>query len=501
MEASRCRLGLSGDSVFHEEMMKMRQAKLDYQRLLLEKRQRKKRLEPFMVQPNPEARLRRAKPRASDEQTPLVNCHTPHSNVILHGIDGPAAVLKTDEVHGPSVSSPVLDEDAENTMDTASKPGLQERLQKHDISESVNFDEETDGRSQSACLERPSSASSQNSTDTGTSGSATAAQPADNLLGDIDDLEDFVYSPAPQGVTVRCRIIRDKKGMDRGLFPTYYMYLEKEENQKIFLLAARKRKKSKTANYLISTDPVDLSREGESYVGKLRSNLMGTKFTVYDRGICPIKGRGLVGAAHARQELAAISYETNVLGFKGPRKMSVIIPGMTLNHKQIPYQPRNNHDSLLSRWQNKTMENLIELHNKAPVWNSDTQSYVLNFRGRVTQASVKNFQIVHKNDPDYIVMQFGRVADDVFTLDYNYPLCAVQAFGIGLSSFDKCIQTLRMQELCELHCQHHSAAALAHRTVCQRWVGYPWRLLPQTSLLWTDLSPLPVVPAPHQISM
>jgi len=28
----------------------------------------------------------------------------------------------------------------------------------------------------------------------------------------------------------------------------------------------------------------------------------------------------------------------------------------------------------------------------------DTQSYVLNFHGRVTQASVKNFQIVHDND-------------------------------------------------------------------------------------------------------
>ena len=29
---------------------------------------------------------------------------------------------------------------------------------------------------------------------------------------------------------------------------------------------------------------------------------------------------------------------------------------------------------------------------------ADTQSYVLNFHGRVTQASVKNFQIVHDND-------------------------------------------------------------------------------------------------------
>ena len=37
---------------------------------------------------------------------------------------------------------------------------------------------------------------------------------------------------------------------------------------------------------------------------------------------------------------------------------------------------------------------------------------------------------------DYIVMQFGRVAEDVFTMDFNYPMCATQAFGIALSSFD-----------------------------------------------------------------
>lgn len=59
------------------------------------------------------------------------------------------------------------------------------------------------------------------------------------------------------------------------------------------------------------------------------------------------------------------------------------------------------HETLLARWQNKNTESVIELHNKTPVWNDDTQSYVLNFHGRVTQASVKNFQIIHDNDRKY----------------------------------------------------------------------------------------------------
>lgn len=63
-----------------------------------------------------------------------------------------------------------------------------------------------------------------------------------------------------------------------------------------------------------------------------------------------------------------------------------------------PSHPPQDNDGLLMRWQNKNMDNVIELHNKAPVWNDETQSYVLNFHGRVTHASVKNFQIVHGSD-------------------------------------------------------------------------------------------------------
>ena len=69
--------------------------------------------------------------------------------------------------------------------------------------------------------------------------------------------------------------------------------MEREDGKKVFLLAGRKRKKSATSNYLITTDPTDLSRAGESFVGKLRSNMMGTQFTVFDSGE-PIKSRSLL---------------------------------------------------------------------------------------------------------------------------------------------------------------------------------------------------------------
>ncbi|XP_063970122.1 tubby-related protein 3-like [Lytechinus pictus] len=302
---------------------------------------------------------------------------------------------------------------------------------------------------------------------------------------DGPELDRFVLAPAPQGQSVRCRITRDKKGVDRSVYPTYYLHMEREDGRKQFLLAARRRKKSKTSNYLMTTDPTDLSRDGENFVGKLRANFMGTQFTIFDGGLAPGKPGALPDGGNIRNELAVVYYDTNVLGFKGPRKMTVIIPGMSLDHMRVEHKPRNvsisfiNHildkgtdrvgwrvlckgprkmtviipgmsldhmrvehkprnerESMLERFKRKDMENLLELHNKTPVWNDDTQSYVLNFHGRVTQASVKNFQIVHDNDLDYIIMQFGRVGEEVFTMDYSYPLCAVQAFGITLSSFD-----------------------------------------------------------------
>uniref|UniRef100_A0A4X2L8Y5 Tubby-like protein n=1 Tax=Vombatus ursinus TaxID=29139 RepID=A0A4X2L8Y5_VOMUR len=251
-----------------------------------------------------------------------------------------------------------------------------------------------------------------------------------------EDMEAYVLRPAPRCRTVQCVISRDKRGVDKGIFPFYYLYLEGPDGRKHFLLAGRKRKRSKTSNYLISLDSTDLSRDGDNFVGKVRSNVLGTKFTIFDNGVNPEKKTFMPQSARIREELGAVCYETNVLGFQGPRKMIIIIPGIDSQNQRLKVQPQNEQESLLSRLQRGASEGLVLLQNKAPSWSYESRAYVLNFHGRVTRASVKNFQIVHPDNPDYLVLQFGRVAPDTFTMDFRFPLCPLQAFAICLSSFD-----------------------------------------------------------------
>jgi len=48
---------------------------------------------------------------------------------------------------------------------------------------------------------------------------------------------------------------------------------------------------------------------------------------------------------------------------------------------------------------------LAYLINKPPRWNEQVGAYVLNFNGRVTMASVKNFQLVDPDEHSIVVLQ------------------------------------------------------------------------------------------------
>lgn len=320
--------------------------------------------------------------------------------------------------------------------------------------------------------------------------------------------------PGPRDGMIQCFIKRNRSKS------TYHLYLclsnvVTAENGK-FLLSAKRNRKTTCTEYTISMDAGNISRSSRTYIGKLRSNFLGTKFIIYDTQP-PYNGTVVppVGRTSRRfnstkvspkvpsvsYNIAQVTYELNVLGTRGPRRMRCIMhsipassvePGGIVPGQPEQIVPRALEDSFRSmtsfsqsfrsttsfsksimdrsmdfssaRFSDITggtmdgdddgeiKERPLVLRNKPPRWHEQLQCWCLNFRGRVTIASVKNFQLVAASspppagaptpsqpgpaDPDKVILQFGKVARDMFTMDCRYPLSAFQAFAICLSSFD-----------------------------------------------------------------
>ena len=256
---------------------------------------------------------------------------------------------------------------------------------------------------------------------------------------DLTDMRAFLMRPGPMNKPVQCYINRDTTSK---MYPKYSLYLSDDSGDR-FLLSARKRKKSKTSNYLISLSEEDQARDSGNYFGKLRSNFVGTEFIIYDRGHKPGEepddARGSAGGViKLRAEMGCVIYQYNVLGTRGPRKMSAFIPKVDEQGRRAVFRPEKEEEGMLERYKaSQETRDLISLKNKPPKWNEQLGAYCLNFNGRVTHASVKNFQLIDETDAsERVLLQFGKVGKDSFTMDYMWPMCALQAFGICLTSFD-----------------------------------------------------------------
>lgn len=85
-------------------------------------------------------------------------------------------------------------------------------------------------------------------------------------------------------------------------------------------------------------------------MGKLRSNVLGTSFTCYDNGS--------KSPDAPRLDMAVIIYDPNILGFKGPRNMTILLPGMTDSDERVKISSidESEHQGLLDSWKNKVRE-------------------------------------------------------------------------------------------------------------------------------------------------
>ena len=86
---------------------------------------------------------------------------------------------------------------------------------------------------------------------------------------------------------------------------------------------------------MISMDQDKVGKNGSGYLGKVRSNFLGTEFTIFDDGANPDKAKT---PESIRCQHGVVQYETNVLGSKGPRRMKVLLPMVDVNGHQTVWR-------------------------------------------------------------------------------------------------------------------------------------------------------------------
>jgi tubby-related protein 1 len=273
----------------------------------------------------------------------------------------------------------------------------------------------------------------------------------------LDDpvvMRSILMNPCPKdGGMVQC-CIRRNKGMNNtfGLFPEYRCYLRGNNNSRTetFLMTSKKRAGKKTSNYLISMGRNDHDKDSNNILGKLRANFFDTEYVLFDNGKnpddCRQDGKN-DGGDDVRVELGAMLIASHSsMGTKGPRTINFGISNVDEEGNAVKlWRPLHKRDESMLDCLKTGMEEeasssmdkqhlLIHLQSKAPAWDEALQRFFLNFNGRVTMASVKNFQLV--DGKGNMCLQFGRTGKDEFILDVQWPLSPFQAFAVALSSFD-----------------------------------------------------------------
>jgi len=236
----------------------------------------------------------------------------------------------------------------------------------------------------------------------------------------------FINTPCPEGVTVQGYIIRNKRKLLQSTF--YKAYLKGDD---LFIMTSTKKKWNKTSNFLISTEEKKaMDKNPQAYVGKLSANFRKTEYVLNSVGYNPMGPENI----YIRDKLAQVSITSNLLDSEGPRKITCVVPKGGENG--APKAAESEVKKLPKPSDSIELENVHQFVNCSPKWDNTVHAYILDFGGRVTQPSVKNFILGYKDNEEKIVLTFGKVGDDDFTMDFTYPLTPLQAFGICLSSFD-----------------------------------------------------------------
>jgi len=276
--------------------------------------------------------------------------------------------------------------------------------------------------------------------------------PVQLLSESLDNRRAFVCAPLLPGAgSLKARLVRLASSFFGS--PRYALYAEGEgEGNHTLLLAADRQEftKSLGPSYAFTLAAQHCSSRSSSHLGKMYGNLRCTKYTLFG----PSCKRDNSNPQRPREELAAVRFRKPD---DSPRRMEVALPRVADDGSRQECRPGKDGGGLWRAWEPGTPARSQEdpggfhrLSSAGATWDEEGKCYAMDFFGRVTLASSRNFQLVAA-DTDFgaegndLRMQFGRCSWHVFSLDVAFPLSPLQAFAIALSTFDARIaETFKM---------------------------------------------------------
>lgn len=319
----------------------------------------------------------------------------------------------------------------------------------------TEYEDEGDGVSS-----KPTAADSRGKIETNkakTASQQVTIKPSSVTAIDLSRISKLAVFPGSEFQLVEGHVIRVKT-----LLQSQYLFYVNDK----LLLMADKQIRNRTSNFHLfdmtrsaSAVSTRLTKKSGNYIGKLRSSFSRRKNVLLSN--------------HSRKtELGAILFNSTA-NTTEPRKVTVILPTLSSKTQEINALTVGDRadgfsvllDQYLSVREGKEVP--VSMHhyrgmpapklqvfeNKEPVF--ENGFYRLNFNRRVSVPSVKNFQLVRAtefsaaNCPSLapmleresagaatVCLQFGKVDEQKFHLDFRAPITPIQAFAIALAQFN-----------------------------------------------------------------
>ncbi|KAI3455163.1 hypothetical protein Pfo_011826 [Paulownia fortunei] len=234
-----------------------------------------------------------------------------------------------------------------------------------------------------------------------------------------------------------CIIVKESSpdGFDGGTLYTLYTNEGKGRQNRKLAVAHHRRRRGRSEFIIAQNAKGIVARSDDSLIGIVTSNIVGSKYYIWDQGHC------LNSLTKHPKLLAAVKFMPTVSTWTGNyRSMKAWIP----KHQSMQLKNTNqiqHINGLPTEWEGNKDKVVHQLFSKVPSYNKFSKQYELDFRDRGRAglkilSSVKNFQLTLERNGKQTILQLGRLGKSKYVMDYRYPLTGYQAFCMCLASID-----------------------------------------------------------------